>query len=262
MSEVRRGYLPTPAGQVHYRRVDPPHPARTPLVCLHQVPNSSQTFAALLPRLGSDRLVLALDTPGFGMSDPIIGEQRLVDYATVLQAAIGAARLTQVDLLGYHTGAAIAAAIATATPMLVRRVVLCAVPVFDGAERASLGAQPPIPFDLDGDWVREEWRRTVRWRGPGQDDAGLLRSFAEKLRPGARERGATAIAAYDTAAALAAIYQPLLILRPRDDLWEATGRARKLRPDARYAELPDFGHGLFDAATPEVEALLRSFLDS
>jgi pimeloyl-ACP methyl ester carboxylesterase len=102
-----------------------------------------------------------------------------------------------IDLIGYHTGAAIAVALATRGRLAIRRIMLVAVPVFSEAERASFGALSPIAFDEAGDWAREEWRRSWRWRSPGQSRSSVLRGFAEKMRPGARERGATAIAAYD-----------------------------------------------------------------
>jgi pimeloyl-ACP methyl ester carboxylesterase len=69
------------------------------------------------------------------------------------------------------------------------------------------------------------------------------------------------VLAYDTAAALERATAPLLLVRPRDDLWTATGRARALRPDARWVELPGYGHGLFHAAPQRMDAILRDFLD-
>jgi len=51
-------------------------------------------------------------------------------------------------------------------------------------------------------------------------------------------------------------------VRPKDDLWEASARARALRGDAAYAELPEFGHGLWDAAPERMVALIRGFFDS
>jgi pimeloyl-ACP methyl ester carboxylesterase len=140
-------------------------------------------------------------------------------------------------------------------------MVLFAVPVFSAPERASFGAQPPIPFDEEGDWAREEWRRSWRWRGPGQSRESVLRTFAEKMRPGARERGARAIAAFDMAGALRASTTPLLLVRPKDDLWEATGRAFDLRPDVGHVELPDLGHGVWEVATRRVDEIVRQFLD-
>jgi len=88
----------------------------------------------------------------------------------------------------------------------------------------------------------------------------VLRTFAEKMRPGARERGAHAIMRYDMTTALQGLTQPLMILRPRDDLWDATARATELRADARSVSLPDLGHGMWEAAPEQLTALIEDFL--
>jgi pimeloyl-ACP methyl ester carboxylesterase len=255
---VERFYTRCRFGQLHGRAAGAG--TSTPLLAFHQVPNSGQVFEAFLPLIGTDRRGLALDTPGYGMSDPAPEPQSILDYADAMADAHQALALPPVDLLGYHTGAAIALALAARHPARVRRLLLVAVPVFSAAERASFGALPPIPFDEEGEWVRAEWARTMRWRGPGQSLESLKRGFAEKLRPGARERGARATAAFDTGAALAAAVQPLMIVRPRDDLWEATGRAMALRPDVPAVAFPDHGHGLFDIIPERMATLARDFL--
>jgi pimeloyl-ACP methyl ester carboxylesterase len=233
------------------------------LLCFHQVPNSSQIYTEFLSMVATDRLAIAFDTPGYGMSDPATDPQTIGAYADAIEDGVAALGLAgAVDLLGYHTGAAIAAELAARGRLAVRRVMLVAVPVFTETERASFGALPPIPFDEEGDWAREEWRRSWRWRGPGQLRASVLRTFAEKMRPGARERGARAIAAYDMAKALSRIRQPLMIVRPKDDLWDATARARTLRRDTAYSELPELGHGMWEVAPGRMAALVRRFLDA
>lgn len=256
---VQRDYLPCRFGQLHIRRAGR-HRRTPPLMLFHQVPNSGQIFEAVLPLLAADRLAVAPDTPGYGMSDPAPDPQRIGAYADAMADAMRALPSGPVDLVGYHTGAAIAAELANRPGSRVRRLVLIAVPVFSADERARFGALPPIPFDEAGDWAREEWRRSWAWRGPGQSRADVLRTYAEKMRPGARERGATAIAAYDMAAGLRAVRQPLLIARPKDDLWDATARARALRPDAAHAELPELGHGLWSVAPERMARLICDFL--
>ena len=80
------------------------------------------------------------------------------------------------------------------------------------------------------------------------------------MRPGARERGAKAVVAYDLASALQEVRKPLMIIRPRDDLWEATLRARPLVGDAVWVEYPDYSHGLFEVAAAELAVLIDEFL--
>jgi pimeloyl-ACP methyl ester carboxylesterase len=232
-------------------------------MALHLSPNSGQVFASLLPLLGADRLAIAPDYPGYGMSDPIAGEQRIGDYAgAMLDVADDLGIEGPLDLIGYHTGAAVALEMARQRPERVGRILLVAVPVLTDAERAAGAALPPIPFDTDGDFAREEWRRSWKWRGPGQDEASVFATFGEKMRPGVRERGARAILAYDVAPVLAAADHRLMIVRVNDDLWVASARAREIRPDAKYLELADYGHGLFDAAPAMMADVARGFFDA
>lgn len=258
---IERRYLRTERGQLHLRIAGKTGP-RPPLLLLHQVPNSGQIFEPVMPALAHDRCVIAVDTPGYGMSDPIPDPQTIEGYADVIGGAIGELVGEPLDVVGYHTGAAIAAVLATRSRPRVRRIALVAVPVLNDAERKEFAALPPIPFDEAGDWAREEWRRSWHWRGPGQTRDDLLKSFAEKMRPTARLQGARAIVAFDMTKALHAVRQSLLIVRPRDDLWEATARAAALRPDAPCVNLPDFGHGLWSVASERMVQILKEFFDA
>lgn len=59
---------------------------------------------------------------------------------------------------------------------------------------------------------------------------------------------------------LALITQPVTVLRPRDDLWDATQRARDFLPRARMVELADQGPAVFDTAPQAVADAVRDFL--
>jgi pimeloyl-ACP methyl ester carboxylesterase len=66
---VRRCYLDGHYGQVHVRTAGS-HGVVRPLVCFHQSPLSGRIFEPLMAELGTDRLVVAPGTPGYGASDP------------------------------------------------------------------------------------------------------------------------------------------------------------------------------------------------
>lgn len=262
---MKRGYADSRFGQIHYRMVRPDgqEAQQPPLVMLHLSPNSGQVFSTILPLIGRDRIAMAPDYPGYGMSDAIEGEQRIDDYALAMMDALESAGISgPVDLLGYHTGAAVALEMARIDPQRVRKIMLVAVPLLTKAERAAGAALPKIPFDENGAFAQKEWQSSWRWRGPGQSTASVYATFAEKMRPGARERGAQAILAYDLEPVLRSAEHPLMIVRVKDDLWDATLKAKHLRPDAAYVELGDYGHGLFHAAPQLMDELIRGFLDN
>jgi pimeloyl-ACP methyl ester carboxylesterase len=77
----------------------------------------------------------------------------------------------------------------------------------------------------------------------------LSRAFAQKLQNGPNAWwGANAVMNYQLAERLPQVASPALVLRPMDHLWEATQRARGLLREARFADLPEYGHGLFEVA--------------
>jgi pimeloyl-ACP methyl ester carboxylesterase len=264
---LRRAYFDCRYGQLHVRTAFPNtggFDERTPLVLLHQSPMSSRTFVPLLPALGTDRSLYAVDTPGFGESDGPAREPSIVDYAAAVGDLLEGLRLREVDLLGYHTGSAIAAELAIARPAQVRRVAFVAIPAFNTAERQAFDRQPwPVPVAEDGSHLLAEWQRTVQWRGPGVSLEQLAEGYAEKLRNGPRAWwGARAAVHWRADERLPLVKQPTLVLRPKDDLWEQTQRARPWLPNARWRDLPEHGFGLFGVASAEIAAELRAFYDA
>jgi pimeloyl-ACP methyl ester carboxylesterase len=206
--------------------------------------------------------VYAPDTPGFGDSDAPASQPSVADYAGAMLDFIEQMRFRKIDLLGYHTGSLIAAEIALAKPDLVRKLVMVAVPVLEDAERAAFKKSPwPMPVAEDGSHLQKEWDHSQKWRGPGVTLEMLAASFAEKLRNGPRAWwGANAVMEYSARERLSQIKQPTLVLRPKDDLWEATLRAKSILRNAQYKDLPDYGHGLFNVAPQVVAGQISEFL--
>jgi pimeloyl-ACP methyl ester carboxylesterase len=262
----RRMYVDGRFGQLHLRSAFPSNGGfdeLTTLICLHQSPMSSRVFRGFLRNMGADRSVYAPDTPGFGESDPPPEQPSIADYAGAIGDFIDHMRFRRVDLLGYHTGACIAAELAIARPDQVRRVVMVAAPVFNDAERDAFNGLPwPVPVREDGAHLAEEWRRTLQWRGSGVSLEQLAEGFAEKLHNGPHAWwGASAAMNYPADERLPGVTQPVMVLRPHDDLWEITPRAKGLLPDAKFVDLPDYGFGLFDVAPDVVAQHTRAFLD-
>lgn len=263
---LRRMYMDCRYGQLHVRCGFPSNGGfdeRTTLICLHQSPMTGRVFRGFLEEMGRDRSVYAPDTPGFGESDGPDKAPLIADYASAICDFIEQMRFRQVDLLGYHTGSSIAAEVAIAMPEQVRRLVMVAVPVFNETEREAFRKQRwPVPVREDGAHLAEEWQRTIRWRGPGVSLEQLAEGFADKLRNGPRAWwGANAAMQYRAEERLPHVVQPVLVLRPRDDLWDVTARAQGMLPTATFTDLPDHGFGLFDVAPEVVAARARTFLD-
>lgn len=271
MSLHRCGYADGRWGQVHYRlaAAGGEGEGAPPLLMLHPTPKSGWIYEGMMARLSRNRSVLAPDTPGYGASSPPPAPAGIEDYAGEMLALIDAlvARgdlpTGPVDVLGYHTGSVIAAAMALRDPARVRRLILVSLAAYDPAEREAKRAglahwRGPA---ADGAHLAAMWALLGTLCDPRVSTAWKHQSLTENLRCGARAPwGYDAVYRYDLQVALGRIVQPMLILNPQDDLWELTHRSAPLAPSARYVELPGLGHGLFDLETEKLAGLIEQFL--
>ena len=102
---MRRAFVTLSGGrQVHYRLAG----SGAPTVLLHATPDSS----AALDDLASARMLIALDMPGYGESDPLqMSEPSMEDYAGALRETFDALDLESADIVGWGSGATMAAGV-------------------------------------------------------------------------------------------------------------------------------------------------------
>ena len=260
---VRRGYFECRYGQLHVHNAIPPgggFEEGTPLLCLHQAGGSGRVFGRFLLLAGRDRSVYAPDLPGFGDSDPPPSRPAIAEYAATIGDFLETMRFRQIDILGYQLGALIAAEVAIARPKQVRRVVLVSVPVLNDTDRDAFRRSSGLPSE-DGSHLMQEWKRTQETYGSAVPLEVRTRAFADKLRSGSY--GAWALAAaqqYASRERLALVTQTALVLRPKDEFWEATLRAREVLPKARFVDLATQGNALFEVAPEVVVESTKEFL--
>jgi pimeloyl-ACP methyl ester carboxylesterase len=259
---VRRGYFECRCGQLHVHNAIPPgggFEEGTPLLCLHHASGSGRLFRRFLGLAGRDRSVYAPDIPGFGESDPPAARPTIPDYAGAIGDFLDSMRFRQIDVLGYQTGALLAAELAIARPKQVRRVVMISVPVLNDTERDALRRASWVPSD-DASQLVSEWKRALECYGPNVSLDLRVQAFAEKLKSGSQTAWTLAAAQqYHSRERLALVTQTALVLRPKDDFWEATGRAREVLSKARFIDLPQ-GNSLFEATPEAVVDSTRDFL--
>ena len=250
MQRIPRGYFPAPTGQVHYRRAAAP--GGVPLLLLHQSPLSSVQFEAVLPLLQSRGFdAVALDMPGFGLSDDAPDAATLDDYASILPAALQAFDWADAHVVGHHTGSVVGAVFAVASPRSVRRLVLNGFPLLTQAERDHFatfyfGPKDPLP---DGSHLLVGWENRLR-STPGWTDLALMHRYTVEglYRGDTNWRAFPLVIGADLGGLLQALTVPTLMLtNTGEDLYDATRRSRDLRPDFfAYAELQGGTHDIID----------------
>src|SRR6267154_649588 len=170
--------------------------------------------------------------PGFGESDPPAPAPGIADYAGAIGDFLDSMHLRHVDVLGHRAGALIATELAVTRPGEIGRVVMASAPLLSEAERQVAGRGSASAAGAEG-----------------------------ALRPPDWQRWATQAAAqYPLRERLAGLTQRLLVLRPRDELWEATGRVREALPGARLLELEVPAAELFASCAARVADAVREFL--
>jgi pimeloyl-ACP methyl ester carboxylesterase len=227
---LRRAYFECRYGQLHVHNAIPAgggFDEQTTLICLHSSSNTGRVFLEVSRILGNTRSIYSPDLPGCGESDAPPKPLPIEGYAEAIADFVDSMRFRQIDLLGTHSGAAVAAELAIARPKVVRRVVMVGAPVLDETERRSYRDLSAPEGMLQG----AQWARTavISWR-------------AESRLP--------------------LLNQSLLVLRPKDNFWEAGGRVTKLVPGAKVVDLPEHDKRILEAQPELVARQMLAFLSA
>jgi pimeloyl-ACP methyl ester carboxylesterase len=228
---MRKGYVETPIGQVHYRE----HGAGAPVLLLHQTAWSSIQFRNVMPALAKRGVRgIAIDTPGYGMSDSFEHPCSIVEYATVLASVMDGLGLPRASLAGHHTGASIAAAFAARNPGRVEKLVMHGVPLYSAEQRAERLARPHFDQtpDAEGGHLKRRFEMGLKI-SPGASFDAIHWSTVQFFAAGPNEwYGHHAAFKYDMASDLKLIKAPTLIVsNTGDTLHVVLDRIRQMRPD-------------------------------
>lgn len=258
---VRRSYADGLFGQVHLRMARPTEPTGRPLLCFHLSALSGLVFENLLTEMGRDRIAIAPDTPGYGMSDPPASPPDIAAYAKAMTHLIDSLDFDQVDLLGYSTGSKIAFEMALQQPDRVHAIFLICAPDYTEEEvtfmREFLGTAIE-PVD-DGSHLLKLWEQVKGY----PTNEGRMKVFPDQIRAGDRRTwGPLAAFSYRYRDRIEELQQPMFVLNVQSEITEPTRRLSPLLPKDRYLERLDWTHGFLDLHPAEIADLVRGFIDT
>lgn len=242
-----KGYVPGPFGLIHYYELgDGP-----PLILAHQSPVCGRQFELAMPLLSEAGLrAIAVDTPGFGMSDRPAEPPEIHHYADAFLALLDGLSIDRAHLLGHHTGASILCNFAARYPERVDRLILNGAPLFTAAELEQFRALELAthPVHADGSHLKEAWDRRIQFTPGWTDKTSMHRRLVDQFWAGDTWwYGHRAAFAYDMAPDFLALQMPVLLFtNTGEDLYETTKRAHAQRPDFAYAELEGGTHDIVD----------------
>jgi pimeloyl-ACP methyl ester carboxylesterase len=227
-----------------------------PLLLVHGMGGSWESWLANIPSLGESHRVIAVDLPGFGGSDPLPAGAVFGGYADVLEALLDELGLPGVAVFGHSLGGLVALTLAARSPERVR----CAVLVSGGGVELSRARLAGIRaafwvmkqlLTLPGvsSWLgRSKVTRMLMWPAV-HDWRKLPRELAWEMFPrsvssgflDALRLGATGLRTLE----LSAVTAPVLLAWGREDRILPLSVGRQLEaslPDARLVVFRDVGH--------------------
>ena len=267
----RRRYVDYRNGQLHVTSTAPSsgRADKPAVVCLPMSPRSGRDFDEFANLLATDRWVHAPDVPGFGGSDPPPAPPSIDDYAAALiegmrALGVGARHSRRIDIVGQHTGAAIAVEIARQAPQLVRRMVLIGVPLWSSEEADKLRATfaKPRPYFEDPEFLAKAWQRDLPSVAAGLSQQRMLLRFTEIMRAGLNSWwGFNAVFDYPMRDRLSALGTPFLAIVLNEALAKSSREAVRIAKRGSVLEMLDLPGSALDAAGARLVAAAREFLD-
>ena len=246
-SRIWHQYVETEFGRAHLRRAGS---EGRPILVLPTGGGSSAQFAPVISGLAADRMVVAVDYFGNGLSDKTVRDVTIAILAREAIAVLDALGLDEVDVWGSHTGACVALELAISFPERVRKIVMEGPVMVTPEFRDELLANyfPDFAPDKFGLHIQHlwHWRRdmfmywpwySVDWSSTRQ--LGVPRAEElHKYAVGILESGTTYSGAYragfsyDTWSRLPLLHRKaILTAGPNDMLANALEDATQVAPD-------------------------------
>ncbi|SOC47798.1 Pimeloyl-ACP methyl ester carboxylesterase [Blastococcus aggregatus] len=237
-----------------------------PLLLLHGIGNSAQTWAGVVDRLAASHTVIAPDLLGHGSSDKPRGDYSVAGYANGMRDLLSVLDIEQATVVGHSLGGGIALQFAYQFPERCERLVLVSsgglgpelslglrAAALPGSE-AVLTALTHLPLPLNAGlrgvdalsramgWIRVQDLAEAGEALLALSDAEARRAFLRTLRSVVDVHGQS-VTAIDRLYLAEAI--PMLVIWGARDPIVPVAHAetvRRLVPSARVEIFPDSGH--------------------
>ena len=258
---MKREYLETPEGQVHYRTEG----NGEPLLLLHKAGLSSDEFTEMLPFLGKKYRVVAMDVLGYGNTEMPVPEPGFADYVSNILHFLDAMKIKKTNILGHLLGSSFAVEIAAMNPELVKKLILWDGIYLDEVERKATQEEystEHMEFKVDGAHLLKVWNS----RNPKPDSNLKLiqRSALEYMKSSLGEASGVshrALFSYDIGPKLPMIKCPTLLMHGSGGpLFARQAEIRNAIPGCREVTLDIPGPFPFWEKPEEVSKVILEFL--
>ncbi|MDX2221714.1 MAG: alpha/beta hydrolase [Rhodospirillaceae bacterium] len=244
---VRKGYVPTSRGEIHYRTVGA---GARHVVFLACVSTGGLGFHDVLPLMAARGYrAVAIDIMGYGRSDRMSGEWLMGDFADNLAEAMRALDVRPTRLVAGHFSALVAIELAARGTAGIERLVLDGAYIASAEARARQATRAPATaWHEDGRHMREAWTKAyaiLKRVDPGltldaHPNAALREHALDLMAHFAFDQDVSlASSRFDTAQRISAIVAPTLVVSSEADWnYPHLGPIAALVPGARTHVFP------------------------
>jgi pimeloyl-ACP methyl ester carboxylesterase len=216
---------------------------------VHQSPSSSLEYVKLMGFLGEKYRAIALDTPGYGSSDPLPVPPALSipRYAGVIRQFMRVMDIDRAALFGHHTGGTIALEFAAVYPEATAALCWSALPYYDPEVRAERLRDPrfqPLEFDPQGRYLMELWNKYDRDAPSATPDDRHVQVTSAMLAGKNGRMAYQAVFSYDEQARLPLVKAPAYMSIGSQDLFFPRLRDIKAKLPSIQTTIIEGGDGL------------------
>lgn len=267
MARLRRGYADGPYGQIHFWDGG----RGKPLVLVHQAIMSANEYDFVFqPFLERGIRPIALDLPGFGLSDPPPAAPSIADYASVIPPLLDSLNIRRAAIGGHHTGALVSNEAANLYPERISACILGGPLLIPDHVRQALitdivAREKAFTALPEAAHMVEVARLRERYAAGSVSPARITDYVVQAMQAfsmGTYWYGHAAAFDYRQEGPLMALRQPTLILTNTGDMiYQAALEAHRMRPDFAFHAIEGGGIDILDQHPVEWANAAADFLN-
>ena len=257
-NKVYRKYVEGKFGQIHLRISEPNENKLRPILCIHLSPLSGIIYEKFLLVKSLNRIVVAPDTPGYGMSDTPKSQPSIEDYAKAMIQLVNKLNLKEIDIIGYGTGSKIAFQMGLTKPDMIKHVILISAPDYNETEVESMKIKlgKVIEPKDDGSHLIELWNQVKSF----PTNRERMKIFPDHIKAGKQKPwGPRAAFSYSYKNQLNNFIPELLVINIQNEITKPTRRLSKFLKKGNYIERLDWQHGFLDTHGQEFAKIVSDF---